>query len=117
MAAGAMAYTKKHKTHSETGATASAEAMLMSIEPYPSAELCQGFEGVSFNLMEQKLQDIDLEVFRGLGAGDILFIDCTPCSSSRFGCLHIITQILPQLAPGLVVHVHDICLPFEIAWD
>ena len=69
--------------------------------------------------MEQKLQDSDLEVFRSLGEGDILFIDSThiavPGSDTDVVC--IVTQILPQLALGVFVHVHDICLPFETAWD
>ena len=108
MAAGAMAYNKKLPSPSW---------MLMSIEPYPSAELRQGFKGVSFNLMEQKLQDIDLEVFRGLGAGDILFIDSTHVAVPGSDVVYIVTQILPQLGPGVIVHVHDICLPFETAWD
>lgn len=90
---------------------------LIAIEPYPSAELRMGFEGINFKLMEQGVQEVDLSVFRELESGDILFIDSTHVVSPGSDVVYIFTRILPELAPGVLVHVHDICLPFETAWD
>jgi hypothetical protein len=92
---------------------------LMSIEPYPAAELVEVFKEkkFSFQLLQQKLQDVDLEVFRALNAGDILFIDSTHVAVPGSDVVYEFTKILPELKVGVIVHVHDICLPFETAWD
>ena len=54
-----------------------------------------------------------METFTSLRENDILFIDsshvCKIGSDVQFEFL----EILPRLAPGVVVHVHDIFLPFE----
>ena len=90
---------------------------LISIEPYPHRRLREGFRSFSFELLDQKLQDVDLKVFRSLDAGDILFIDSTHVAVPGSDVVYEITKILPELKPGVIVHVHDICLPFETAWD
>jgi hypothetical protein len=56
---------------------------------------------------------VDPSVFAALGPGDILFIDsthvCKPGSDVEF----LFSRVLPALAAGVYVHVHDIFYPFE----
>jgi hypothetical protein len=58
-------------------------------------------------------QDVVLESFAPLQAGDILFVDTTHTVKIGSDVNHILLEILPRLAPGVVVHVHDIFLPYE----
>jgi hypothetical protein len=58
-------------------------------------------------------QDIPLAVFEELGAGDVLFVDTTHVVKLGSDVNHIVLQILPRLRPGVIVHVHDIFMPYE----
>jgi hypothetical protein len=83
---------------------------LTAIEPFPSPFLRAGFPGLS-RLIEEKVQDVDLGVFTSLEAGDILFIDSTHVLRAGGDVQLEYCEILPRLAPGVVVHIHDISLP------
>jgi predicted O-methyltransferase YrrM len=58
-------------------------------------------------------QDVPLETFERLEAGDVLFVDTTHTVKIGSDVNHIVLEILPRLAPGVVVHLHDIFLPYE----
>ncbi len=45
--------------------------------------------------------------------GDILFVDTTHTVKLGSDVNFIILDVLPRLAPGVIVHFHDIFLPFE----
>ena len=54
-----------------------------------------------------------------LAPSDILFIDGSHISKTGSDVNHLFLRILPRLPKGVVVHIHDICLPFEYpkAWS
>ncbi len=83
---------------------------LTVVEPYPSEGLRKGFSGLS-ELVAGKVQDAPMSLFTSLGAGDILFIDSSHVLRSGGDVQHEYLEILPRLAPGVLVHVHDISLP------
>jgi hypothetical protein len=58
-------------------------------------------------------QDVPLEIFETLGAGDFLVVDTTHTVKIGGEVNRIVLDILPSLAPGVVVHFHDIFLPYE----
>jgi hypothetical protein len=58
-------------------------------------------------------QEVPEQSFRALQSGDILFVDTTHTVKIGSDVNRIILRILPLLAPGVVVHFHDICLPYE----
>ena len=58
-------------------------------------------------------QDVPLEVFTALEAGDVLFVDTTHTVKVDSDVNRIVLEVLPALAPGVLVHVHDIFLPYE----
>ena len=58
-------------------------------------------------------QQVPERVFTGLCDGDILFVDTTHTVKIGSDVNHVILRILPLLAPGVVVHFHDIALPYE----
>lgn len=58
-------------------------------------------------------RDVPLERFRALGEGDVLLVDTTHTVKVGGDVNRIVLEILPELAPGVVVHFHDIFLPHE----
>lgn len=52
-----------------------------------------------------------------LGEGDLLFIDSTHAVRTGSELAHLYLEVLPRLATGVVVHVHDITLPYLFAPD
>lgn len=54
-----------------------------------------------------------LEVFDALEAGDVLFVDTTHTVKTGSDVNRIVLDVLPRLAPGVVVHFHDIFIPWE----
>ena len=69
-------------------------------------------------LMQLPLQSVDLEVFRQLHSGDFLFIDSTHVARAGSDVNYLLSDVLPALAQGVIVHIHDIFYPFEYdpAW-
>jgi len=91
-------------------------AGIISIEPFPREFLRKGFPGLR-SLIEKKVQDIDLNFFSQLESGDILFIDSSHTVKIGGDVNYLFLEILPRLKPGVIVHVHDIFLPFDYRRD
>ena len=82
---------------------------IITVDPYPAQELHQ-LPGVE--VRSDYGQAVGPALTDELGAGDLLFIDSTHAlkTSSEVGWLYL--EVIPSLAPGVVVHVHDIFLPY-----
>jgi len=83
---------------------------LICIEPYPMEILTKGLPGLS-KLIVKKVQDVGLDFFESLGPGDILFIDSSHALRSGGDVWWEYCEILPRLASGVYIHIHDISLP------
>jgi len=86
------------------------------IEPYPRPFLAAGIAGIE-SVRVEKVEQVPGEVFATLEAGDVLFIDSSHVSKTGSDVNHLFFEVLPQLAPGVRVHVHDIFLPHEYPQD
>jgi len=64
-------------------------------------------------ILEKRVQDVPLDLFERLEAGDILFIDSAHVAKTGSDVNHIFFRILPILKPGVRVHLHDVVYPFE----
>ncbi len=82
------------------------------IEPYPRAFLKRGLPGIT-RLIEDTVQNVDAAEFARLEAGDVLFIDSSHVAKTGSDVNHLFFEVLPRLAPGVNVHVHDIFLPHD----
>jgi hypothetical protein len=89
---------------------------LICIEPFPREFLRQRFPGLH-SLIEKKVEDLDLDFFSQLGPGDILFIDSSHTIKIGGDVNYLFLEVLPRLKPGVIVHVHDIFLPFDYRRD
>lgn len=85
---------------------------LVSFEPYPNDALLGGVDGLT-RIERHRLQEIPLETFDRLEANDVLFIDSSHVVATGSDVCRELLEIVPRLAPGVVVHVHDIFLPGE----
>ena len=91
-------------------------ASLICIEPFPQEFLKEGFPGLD-QLIEKKVQDVDLEFFSHLQSGDVLFIDSSHTVKIGGDVNYLFLEVLPRLKPGVIIHVHDIFLPFDYRRD
>lgn len=85
----------------------------LCIEPYPRRALLDlaADPGAHFELMQDKVQHAPLSVFEELEPGDVLFIDSSHVLREGGDVQYEYTQILPRIAKGVIVHIHDIYLP------
>lgn len=60
-----------------------------------------------------RTEDLDLAVFSQLGAGDVLFVDTTHTVKTGGDVPRLILDVFPNLREGVLVHVHDIFLPYD----
>ncbi|MCA1727482.1 MAG: class I SAM-dependent methyltransferase [Actinobacteria bacterium] len=84
---------------------------LTVIDPHPTLAI-RGVAGVT-RLLERPVQRLPLETFADLGAGDVLFIDSSHVLAIGSDVQFLFLEVLPRLAPGVVIHVHDVFLPSE----
>jgi hypothetical protein len=87
------------------------ETELRSFDPFPSVAH-RGLPGLAA-LEPVRAQDVPAEVFASLEGGDVLFVDTTHTVKLGSDVNRIVLDVLPTLAPGVLVHVHDIFLPYE----
>ncbi len=88
---------------------------LTFIEPYPDRlRSLVALDGIAnIKLIEKKIQDVDMSLFDSLRPGDLLFVDSSHVVKFQSDLHKILFEILPRLAPGVLVHFHDIFYPFE----
>jgi Methyltransferase domain len=85
---------------------------LVCVEPWPRPELRNGLPCLG-RLIESPVQDVAPDLFLELRAGDLLFIDGSHVSRAGSDVNYLLLSILPRLARGVVVHVHDVFTPWE----
>ena len=93
---------------------ANLKTRIVSIDPEPRAlcdELCD-------EVIRRPLEDTDLGVFSRLERGDVCFIDNSHCAYQNSDVTVSFLEVLPRLAPGVLVGIHDIFLPddYPEAW-
>ena len=92
---------------------------LKFIEPYPERlkNLLKQTDYCHIELIENKLENVDVSIFKELDEGDILFIDSTHVSKFGSDVNSIVFNIFPLLKKGVFIHIHDIFFPFEYPLD
>jgi hypothetical protein len=82
----------------------------VSIDPSPRREV----QSVANQVIRKRLEDVpSSELQDVLHANDILFIDSSHEIRSGNDVVNLFLNVLPNLRSGVVVHIHDIFLPFE----
>jgi predicted O-methyltransferase YrrM len=91
------------------------DTKLTFIEPYPHIlnQLLRDSDRNTATLIEDKVQNVSLDVFSALEPNDILFVDSSHVMKTGSDVCYEIFDILPVLKPGVIVHFHDVFFPFE----
>ena len=84
-------------------------SQITCIEPYPKPAL-RGLGDVT--LVEKLCQFVPSSVFAQLQCGDLLFIDSSHSVKIGSELQRIYLDILPSLPAGVLIHIHDINLPY-----
>ena len=87
---------------------------MTSIEPHPTPSL-KTLKGLKF--INAPVQVVPLEKFADLGEDDLLFVDSSHAMKPGSDVNHLILEVLPRLRRGVVVHFHDIHLPYDYPRD
>lgn len=82
---------------------------ITAIDPWPRADIAH----VVDEFIQSRLETVDLAVFDQLEAGDVLFIDSSHEGRFANDVAREFCEVIPRLKPGVIVHVHDVFLPFE----
>jgi len=90
---------------------------IICIEPYPSDYLKNLNNLGHINLIEDKLQNIDLNIFKTLDENDILFIDSSHVVKLDSDVIFYFTKIFPLLNKNVLIHIHDIFFPYDYPID
>jgi predicted O-methyltransferase YrrM len=93
-------------------ASGSHRAEVTQIEPYPRRELMSVLPK-HWTMHESIIQRAPLEIFEKLGAGDILFYDGSHVAKCASDVNWFFFEVLPRLASGVLIHVHDIFFPHD----
>ena len=59
-------------------------------------------------LIEKIVQEVPLTTFAALGENDVLFIDSSHVSKIGRDVNRLFFDVLPTLAPGVIIHIHDV---------
>lgn len=62
-------------------------------------------------LLREKVENVDLNFFKSLESGDLLFIDSSHIIRPQGDVLYEYLNIIPSLKKGVYVHIHDIFTP------
>jgi hypothetical protein len=82
---------------------------ITSIDPSPRTEI----DRICDHVIRQGLESCDPAIVDPLESGDILFFDGSHRSFMNSDVTVFFIDILPRLKPGVIVHIHDITLPWD----
>lgn len=82
---------------------------ITSIDPYPRAEI----DILAQEIIRKPFETVDTRWLAELEAGDILFIDNSHRLLPNSDATVFFLETLPALQPGVIVHIHDIYLPYD----
>jgi predicted O-methyltransferase YrrM len=85
---------------------------MTSVDPEPRTSLPQRLAG-TVQRDRADAREVPLERFLALEADDVLFIDTTHTVKRGSEVNRLVLEVLPRLRDGVLVHFHDIFLPYD----
>ena len=82
---------------------------IVSLDPEPRMEI----DALCDEVIRAPLESSDLSMFERLAPGDVLFFDGSHRVLTNSDVTVFFLEVLPRLEPGVLVHVHDIFLPWD----
>jgi len=85
------------------------ETEIISIDPMPRAEV----DDLANKVIREPFENIDFNILDELNENDILFVDNSHRILPNSDSMVFYLEILPRLKKGVIVHIHDIYLPYD----
>src|ERR1051325_5436464 len=86
------------------------QTKLICVDPCPRVEI----QACADEFIRRPVEELpNHELADRLHAGDVLFIDSSHLVRTGGDVVYLYLQVLPRLQPGVLIHAHDIFLPFE----
>lgn len=83
---------------------------LICVDPCPRVDIRRCAD----EFIQSPVEELPVhELSERLRPGDVLFIDSSHLVRTGGDVVYLYLQVLPRLRPGVVIHAHDIFLPFE----
>jgi hypothetical protein len=82
---------------------------IISIDPIPRAEI----DNLSDKVIREPFENINFNILEELNENDILFVDNSHRILPNSDAMVFYLEILPRLKKGIIVHIHDIYLPYD----
>jgi predicted O-methyltransferase YrrM len=82
---------------------------LTAIDPEPRTSIL----GAIDHHVASPVEQIDPTLFDALNENDVLFIDSSHVISAQGDVNFLFFEVLPRLKRGVLVHIHDVFLPYE----
>lgn len=82
---------------------------IISIDPEPRTEI----DNLSDQIIRKPFEDIDLSILDQLSENDILFVDNSHRILPNSDSMVFYLEVLPRLKKGVIVHIHDVYLPYD----
>lgn len=82
---------------------------IISIDPMPRAEI----DNLANKIIRKPFENTDLNILEELNENDILFVDNSHRILPNSDSMVFYLEILPRLKNGVIVHIHDIYLPYD----
>ena len=87
------------------------QGCLTCVEPHPEGRLLEA--DLNFELIQKRVEEMDVSFFSCLEANDILFIDSSHTVKFGSDVCYEFLEVLPALNAGVWIHVHDIFFPHD----
>ncbi len=83
---------------------------LICLDPYPRRDVAEFADELHLKQVEDSNA---LALVQALEPGDVLFIDTSHDVRPANDCAYIYGVLIPAVKPGVIVHIHDIFLPYD----
>ncbi len=94
-----------HKAKTDLGL----QTEIISIDPYPRAEI----DHLADQVIRTPFEQLDNTFLRDLEENDVLFVDNSHRVLPNSDAMVFFLEVLPELKKGVVVHIHDIYIPYD----
>lgn len=87
---------------------------LICVDPYPRVEISSAADEV----IQAGVESLPPKsIAEKLGRGDVLFVDSSHQLTAGGDVPYLLLHVVPKLRAGVIVHIHDVFLPYEYPRD
>jgi hypothetical protein len=82
---------------------------ITSFDPHPRREIKE----IADKWIDNEIQTVPLDYFKNLKPNDVVFLDGSHVLHANSDVMWFFLEILPVIPKGVVIHIHDIFLPYD----